>query len=88
MVRNTYTRKTQENTTYQHRSSMYAHRSRQFVHATANDTRFDLNVSLNPDQEIAVADQTEQYVLPPKQPTPDVVLRGDFMPTQRSRVAL
>jgi hypothetical protein len=30
----------------------------------------------------------EEYVLPPKLPTPDVILRDDIMPTQRTRVVL
>ena len=37
-----------------------------------------------------VADEQEnsEYYIPPKEPIPDVVLRGDIMPKQRSRVAL
>jgi hypothetical protein len=31
---------------------------------------------------------TEEFVLPPKQPTPNVILRDDIMPKQRTRVVL
>lgn len=63
-------------TVYEHRSASYSHRAN-YVDMAHISALFE-----------AAKSEEEQYVLPPKQPTPDVILRDDIMPNQRKRVSL
>jgi hypothetical protein len=62
---------------YQHRDSSYARRP---GYVTLNDAAALF--------ESVKHETLEEFVLPPKQPTPDVILRDDILPHRRTHVAL
>lgn len=62
---------------YQHRNSSYRRRPGYIA-------LHDAATLLWPADHEAI----DEFVLPPKQPTPDVILRDDILPHRRSRVAL
>jgi hypothetical protein len=90
MVRKTYSRNnhpTQD--AFMHRSSVYVRR----YDAAGPQKPVEEAKHLTMDVVTvpAVAAPTivqEQFVLPPKRPTPAVLLRDDILPAQRSRVSL
>jgi hypothetical protein len=90
MVRKTYSRNNHHSQdAFLHRSSVYLRRDHQVVHKkpVAQAKHIPVNIVTIP----AVSKPTvvqEQFTLPPKRPTPQVLLRSDILPAQRTRVSL
>jgi hypothetical protein len=75
---------------YVRRSSVYAYRSVHGVHTKPLAIKRANTASkvASTYEKSVLASDTEQYILPPKQPTPSVILRKDIMAKQRTRVSL
>lgn len=61
---------------YKHRSSVYQKRAG-YIDMP------DVELLFAADKKPETQDQDEAFILPPKRPTPNVILRSDIMPKQR-----